>query len=438
MDITTTKRKSRYERHTTVIQPINTLDDLLEYAFAKEFLHQADWKGWHPDVKQRALHLLELPECGTTEFDLKVRFDVLNPNRTARPNNVEHWINRGWTEADAVVHIKSIQKARNSKKQEMLTPEYWVRTGLTLQEARQKADDYRFGNTARRPEYWIKQGMSVEEAKAKVSQHQSAHSPKTIGYWTAQGLTEEQAISKVSEVQTSAAEVAKQKWRDGLIDKATRNTNLEYWIKKANGDKSQATKLLRERQSTFSLEKCISTHGELRGTQIWEQRQEKWQNTMQSKPPEELLRIARAKQVRGNGLRYGVVSQQLFWEVFNITQSLGYANYFAELDQKTNAKANKGNHEFVLFCDDVIYRPDFYIPDIGVWVEFDEKHHWGCTAAKASDQIREANIKRALKDVAFIRIKETEFKDDPEQCVTKIVDTILARHLQYQAELHED
>lgn len=438
MNITNTKRKSRYEQHTTVAHTINTLDELLEYAFAKEFLRSEDWKGWHPDVKQRALQLLELPECGTKDFDLKVRFDVLNPNRTAKPNNIEHWINRGWTEDDARTHIASKQKAINNKKQEKLTPEYWVRTGLTLQEAQQKADDYRFGSTARRPEYWIKRGMSVEEAKTKVSQHQSAHSPKTVGYWTAQGLTEEQATDKVSEVQTSAAAIAKQKWNDGLIDKATRNTNLEYWIKKTNGDKSRATKLRRERQSTFSLEKCIATHGELRGTQLWEQRQEKWQNTMQSKSPEELLRISRAKQVRGNGLRYGVVSQQLFWEVFNITQPLGYTTYFAELDQKTKVKAIKGNHEFVMFCDDVIYRPDFYIPDIGVWIEFDEKHHWGCTAAKASDLIREANVKRVLKDITFIRIKETEFKDSPEQCVTKIVDTIINKHIQYQAELHQD
>jgi hypothetical protein len=438
MNVTNTKRKSKHEQHTTVIQTINTPDQLLEYAFAKEFLNRGDWKGWHPDVKQRALQLLELPECSITNFNLKVRFDVLNPNRTAKPNNVEHWINRGWTEADAMLHIKAMQKARNNKKQEMLTPEYWVRTGLTLQEAQQKADDCRFGNTARRPEYWIKQGMSVDEAKTKVSQHQSAHSPKTVGYWTAQGLTDEQATNKVSEVQTSAAAIAKQKWKDGLIDKATRNTNLEYWIKKANGDKLRARKLLRERQSTFSLEKCIATHGELRGTQMWEQRQEKWQTTMQSKPPEELLRISRAKQVRGNGLRYGVVSQQLFWEVFNITQPLGYAIYFAELDQKTKVKAIQGNHEFVMFCDDVVYRPDFYIPDIGVWVEFDEKHHWGCTAAKASDVIRETNIKRVLKDVTFIRIKETEFADNPEDCVTKIVDVILAKHLQYEAALQQD
>jgi hypothetical protein len=43
-----------------------------------------------------------------------------------------------------------------------------------------------------------------------------------------------------------------------------------------------------------------------------------------------------------------------------------------------------------------------------------------------------------LKDVTFIRIKETEFADNPEDCVTKIVDVILAKHLQYEAALQQD
>lgn len=38
-------------------------------------------------------------------------------------------------------------------------------------------------------------------------------------------------------------------------------TTIEYWLKKTEGNLDEAEKLLSERQSTFSLEKCIEKHG---------------------------------------------------------------------------------------------------------------------------------------------------------------------------------
>jgi hypothetical protein len=41
------------------------------------------------------------------------------------------------------------------------------------------------------------------------------------------------------------------------------------------------TKLkLKERQATFSLKKCISKYGEIEGLKIFEDRQKKWQKTL--------------------------------------------------------------------------------------------------------------------------------------------------------------
>ena len=58
--------------------------------------------------------------------------------------------------------------------------------------------------------------------------------------------------------------------------------NIEWWLNQ--GYSEEEAKIKRsERQSTFSLEKCITKHGEEEGTRIWKERQVKWQNTLQSR-----------------------------------------------------------------------------------------------------------------------------------------------------------
>lgn len=52
-------------------------------------------------------------------------------------------------------------------------------------------------------------------------------------------------------------------------------TNKEYWIRKCD-TLEEAEKLYKERQRTFTLEKCIKKYGEEEGTKVWKERQEKW------------------------------------------------------------------------------------------------------------------------------------------------------------------
>jgi hypothetical protein len=65
------------------------------------------------------------------------------------------------------------------------------------------------------------------------------------------------------------------------------NTSIEYYLKKGYSE-DESKKLLSERQATFSLEKCINKHGKEEGTRIFNERQVKWQNTLNSKPQEEI------------------------------------------------------------------------------------------------------------------------------------------------------
>ena len=72
------------------------------------------------------------------------------------------------------------------------------------------------------------------------------------------------------------------------------NTRIQYWIDRGNS-KEEAELKLKERQTTFSLKKCIEKHGEAKCLSVWKERQEKWQNTLKSKPQEEIDRINMSK-----------------------------------------------------------------------------------------------------------------------------------------------
>lgn len=87
----------------------------------------------------------------------------------------------------------------------------------------------------------------------------------------------------------------KEKAAKNRADNEGNTTNIEYWLKKTNGDKVQAKKLLKTRQTTFTLEKCIEKYGEEKGFDRWIMRQEKWLNTLSQKSPDELEQINKKK-----------------------------------------------------------------------------------------------------------------------------------------------
>ncbi len=86
------------------------------------------------------------------------------------------------------------------------------------------------------------------------------------------------------------------------------NTRIEYYLNQGMNEE-EAGVALKKRQTTFSLEKCISKYGEVEGKRKWLERQEKWQNTLTSKSQEEIADINRRK-LQFNG--YSQMSQRLF------------------------------------------------------------------------------------------------------------------------------
>lgn len=78
-------------------------------------------------------------------------------------------------------------------------------------------------------------------------------------------------------------------------------TTIGYYVKQGYTEEEAKVKLS-ERQSTFNLEKCIEKYGEVEGRKRWQDRQDKWQNTLNAKSDEEKAIINRKKVSSGHNI----------------------------------------------------------------------------------------------------------------------------------------
>lgn len=72
------------------------------------------------------------------------------------------------------------------------------------------------------------------------------------------------------------------------------SNKIEYWLSQGY-DEVTAKKKLSDRQRTFTKEKLILKYGKEEGLRRWVDRQERWQNTLKSKPKSEIMRINKLK-----------------------------------------------------------------------------------------------------------------------------------------------
>ncbi len=195
------------------------------------------------------------------------------------PMKIEHYTSRGWSEEYAIKEVnkllskfrKTISVTWDYKKENNIPTSVW---------------DIQF---------WIQKGYTEDEANARVKlQHDKNRSATTTKYWIEKGYTEDEAKIKVSEFQSKNAKKLWDTAKNNGTHRQMSHRCKEYWI--SNGyTEDEAILKVSEIQTTFSLEKCIDNHGVEKGTEIWQNRQDKWQKTLNDKSEEEKL-IIRSKQ----------------------------------------------------------------------------------------------------------------------------------------------
>lgn len=166
-------------------------------------------------------------------------------------------------------------------------------------------------------EFWIKKGYSLEESeeKAKFEIEKNRNILKKI-------------------IKDNPEYMKGKTW-----------TSKDYWVKKGY-TLEEAESTVSEKQSTFSLRKCIEKYGEEKGIEVWKSRQEKWIKTLDSKSDEEKMEILRKKTFANKA--YSNISQELF---FTIIEN--------EMVDKKKCFFYLLNEEKILEHGKDIFKPDF-------------------------------------------------------------------------------
>ena len=195
---------------------------------------------------------------------------------------------------------------------------------------------------------------------------------------------------------------------------------IEYWTKRGYSTE-EAKELVSERQRTFSLEKCIERYGEEEGCKRFEERQQKWQNTLNNKPLEEIIRINRAKFLNAGKNGYSAISQELFWAIYEQVKNNFSKIYFGQLNQKTKDKeTGEKNWEYVIKMDKKVYMLDFFVKDTKKIIEFDGDYwHHKKPECLEKDRLRDEALTKAGYTIK--RIKEGNFTKNKKKIIKECV-----------------
>ena len=159
--------------------------------------------------------------------------------------------------------------------------------------------------------YWVARGMDEN----LINNHLKKIKPCYIEYWLNKGYSENDAKlqiegQKLTSLKGCIARFGEERgnevWekrKDMRSDAAKLGSaNIIYWINMGYTEEEAKIKL-KERQTTFSLDKCIQKYGEEEGKKIFTERQNKWQNSLN----------------KNGNIRNGFskISQELFYNILN-------------------------------------------------------------------------------------------------------------------------
>lgn len=183
--------------------------------------------------------------CGVSSFSQKMRSIISMPK--FGKTTLIYWTSRGWSEEESLLKRKLVKRDPTDSPMNI---NFWVKRGFSEEDAKIKIKSQRKLNK----EYWILRGYNEEDSIRLSNQFQKENSVKFHKKFKSDNNFRESVNSK-------------------------RSNNINYWLNLGFTEDIAASKIS-ERQSTFSLEKCIKKYGEQVGREVWIERQNKWKNSL--------------------------------------------------------------------------------------------------------------------------------------------------------------
>ena len=239
-------------KYGKIIDVILSLEDL------KKYIKNKDFKDYTEITRERALNIINSPDMTMSELYKLIQklFNYGDKNQTIF--SIKYWLYRGWSKYDANKKVSDIQKNNNSKYQDKL-----------------------------------KHGDIISNFSKEYLLNQ---------------YNDDNIVNEIlsNKAKNAGLKGARKRRENPELYIGSHDTSIEYYLKKGLSEE-EAKAALKERQATFTLEKCIKRHGLEEGTKIFNERQEKWQNTLNSKPQEEIDDINRSKGITPENMirKYG-------------------------------------------------------------------------------------------------------------------------------------
>lgn len=221
--------------------------------------------------------------------------------------------------------------------------------------------------------------------------HGGKFSPFSKNFIKYQDLSEEETLEKTKVINDKA--------KKSFAENGNNSLTIQYYLDRGYTEE-EGKKLISERQSTFSLEKCIEKYGEEAGRERWLERQKKWHNSYKKS-------------------NFSKISQELFWDISINLCSLSNI-HFAELSENKLPDFSGKNNELRMVLDKVIL-PDFIDTSTKKIIEFDGTYWHGRVGH--GNQTRELKRDMMMYNHGYsvLHISEDDYKKDKE----KVIDTCL-------------
>lgn len=190
------------------------------------------------------------------------------------------------------------------------------------------------------------------------------------------------------------------------------NTKIEYWLK-LGYDESESVKLLKDRQRTFSKDICISKYGEVEGVNIFNERNNKWHNTL----------------ISNNNLKggYSSISQKLFNDIKNNMDHDSYMYATNNGEFKLNKQG--GGIWLFDFLDIknkkiIEYNGDIYHANPSMYKHDDKPHPFlkDICAKDIWNKDNEKMLEAKSQGYDVLYIWDSEYKNNPEYILKKCLD----------------
>lgn len=260
--------------------------------------------------------------------------------------SIKYWLKKGLSEEDAKKKLAEIQSF-NSKK---LKPEnrfLVTKENLIKKYGLEKAEQICKERSNLTPEYWIKRGYSEVDARKEINRRQHENVMKCRRYM-------QEHPEKYTDIYP---------------------TQINYWLKKGFTEE-EAELFVKEKQITFSLDKCIQKYGEIEGKKRFLIRQLKWQQTLHE---------------NGNlHVGYSLISQKLFDELLK----------FYPLDNQDYIFYGSKNKEYSIRYDGKNFVYDFTDLNNRKIIEFQgDIYHGNPNIFKEDDFPNPFDRKRSAKQI---------------------------------------